>query len=58
MLIYSSDIYGELNVEEKDEVAKMEEGGNAFKILSGKSTANRPLGRPSRRCEENIRIDL
>ena len=39
-------------------VARMEEGRSAFKILTGKPTAKRPLGRPSRRWENNIRIDL
>ena len=36
----------------------MEEGRSAFKILTGKPTGKRPLGRPRRRCEDNIRIDL
>ena len=36
----------------------MEEGGSAFKILTGKPTGKRPLGRPSRRWEDNIRMDL
>ena len=31
---------------------------SAFKILTGKHTANRPLGRPRRRWEDNIRMDL
>ena len=30
-------------------VARMEEGRGAFKILTGKTTAKRPLGRPRRR---------
>ena len=30
----------------------------AFKILTGKSTGKRPLGRPRRRWEDNIRTDL
>ena len=30
-------------------VARMEEGRSAFKILTGKSTGKRPLGRPWRR---------
>ena len=38
-------------------VARME-GGSAFKILTGKPTGNRPLGRPWRRWEDNIRMDL
>ena len=36
----------------------MEEDRSAFKILTGKPTGNRPLGRPRRRWEENIRMDL
>ena len=29
-----------------------------FKILTGKPTGKRPLGRPRRRWEDNIRMDL
>jgi hypothetical protein len=36
----------------------MEEDGSAFKILTGKPTRKRLLGRPSRRCEENSRMNL
>ena len=32
--------------------------GSAFKILTGKPTGKRPLGRPRRRWEDNIRMDL
>ena len=39
-------------------VARMEEDRNAFKILTGKPTGKRPLGRPRRRWEDNIRMDL
>ena len=39
-------------------VARMEEGKSAFKILTDKSTGKRPLGRPRRRWEDNIRMDL
>ena len=39
-------------------VARMEEGRRAFKILTGKPTGKRHLGRPRRRWEDNIRIDL
>ena len=35
-------------------VARMEKGRNAFNILTGKI----PLGRPRRRWEDSIRIDL
>ena len=36
----------------------MEEGRGAFKNLTGKPTGKRPLGRPRRRWEDNIRMDL
>ena len=39
-------------------VARMEEGRSAFKILTGKPTGKRPLGRLGRRWEDNIRMDL
>ena len=39
-------------------VARMEEGRSAFKILTGKPTGKRPLGRPRRRWEDNIRREL
>jgi len=39
-------------------VARMAEGRSAFKILTGKPTGRRPLGRPRRRREDNIRMDL
>ena len=39
-------------------VASMEEGRSALKILTGKPTGKRPLGRPMRRLEDNIRLDL
>ena len=36
----------------------MEEGRSAFKILTCKPTGKRHLGGPSRRWEENLRINL
>ena len=39
-------------------VARIEGGRSAFKILTGKSTGKRPLGKPRRRWEDNIRMDL
>ena len=39
-------------------VARMEESRGAFKILTGKPTGKRPLGRPRRRWEDNIRMAL
>ena len=39
-------------------IAIMEDGRSYFKILSGKPTGMRPLRRPRRRCEKNIRTNL
>jgi hypothetical protein len=39
-------------------VARMGERKNAFRILVGKPEGNRLLGRPRRRWEVNIRMDL
>ena len=39
-------------------VARMEEGRSAFNILGGKPTGKRHLGRPRRRWDDNIRMDL
>ena len=36
----------------------MEDGRSSFKILTGKPTGKRPLGRRRRRWEDNIRMDL
>ena len=39
-------------------VSRKEEGSSVFKILTGKPTGKRPLGRPRRRWKENIRMDF
>ena len=39
-------------------VDRMEEGKSAFEILRGKPKGKRPLGRPRRRWEDNIKMDL
>ena len=39
-------------------VARMEELRTAFKILAGTPTGKTLLGRPRRRWEDNIRMDL
>ena len=39
-------------------VARMEEGRSAFKMLTGKPTGKRPLGKLRRRWADNIRMDL
>ena len=39
-------------------MARMKEARSAFEILTGKPTGKRVLGRPRRRWEDNIRMDL
>ena len=39
-------------------ISRMEEGRSAFKISTGTPTRKRPFGRPMRRWEENIIMDL
>jgi hypothetical protein len=39
-------------------VARVEERGGVYRVAVGKPERNRPLGRPSRRWEDNIRMDL
>jgi hypothetical protein len=36
----------------------MDDGRNAFKILTDNPTRKRPLGRPRHTWEDNIRMDL
>ena len=39
-------------------VARMEEGTGVHKVLVGKPELKKPLGRPRRRWEDNIKTDL
>ena len=39
-------------------VARMWEGRGVYRVLVGKPEGKRPLGRPRRRWEDNIRMDL
>ena len=39
-------------------MARMEEGRGVQKVLVGKRKGKRPLGRPRRRWEDNIKMDL
>jgi hypothetical protein len=39
------------------EVARMGEGRSVHRVLVGKPEGRRPLGRPRRRWEDNIKID-
>jgi hypothetical protein len=39
-------------------VARMEEGRGVYTVLVGRPEGNRPLGRPRRRWEDNIKMNL
>ena len=39
-------------------VARMEQSRNAYRVLVGKPEGKGPLGRPRRRWEDNIKMDL
>ena len=39
-------------------VARIGDGRGAYRVLVGKPEGRRPLGRPRRRWEDNIQIDL
>ena len=39
-------------------VARMGEGRDVYRVLVGKPEGKRPLGRPRRRWEDNIKMDL
>jgi len=39
-------------------VARMGEGRSVHRVLVGKPEGKRPLGRPRRRCEDNMKTDL
>jgi hypothetical protein len=41
-----------------EHVARMGEGRVVYRVLVGKPEGKRPLGRPRRRWEDNIRLDL
>jgi hypothetical protein len=40
-----------------DHVARMGEGRGVYRVFLGKSEGKRPLGRPRRRWEDNIKMD-
>ena len=39
-------------------MARMEEGRDVHRVLVGKPEGKRPLGRPRRRWDDNIKMDL
>jgi len=45
-------------MKEAGHVARMGERRGVYRVLVGKPEGKRPLGRPKRRWEDNIRMDL
>jgi hypothetical protein len=41
-----------------EHVARMGEGRGVYRVLVGRPEVKRPLGRPRRRWEDNIKMDL
>ena len=41
-----------------DKIRKNEMGGHVYRVLLGRREGKRPLGRPRRSWEENIKMDL
>ena len=41
-----------------EHIVRMEENRDALKIVTDKPTRKRPLGRPIRRWEDNLKMDL
>jgi len=39
-------------------VARIKERRGAYRVMLGKPEGRRPLGRPRRRCEDNIKMNL
>jgi hypothetical protein len=39
-------------------MARIWEGRGVYRVLAGNPEVKRPLGRPRRRCEDNIKLDL
>jgi hypothetical protein len=39
-------------------VTRMGEGRNVYRVLVGRTEGKKPLGRPRRRWEDNIKVDL
>ncbi|KAJ4435857.1 hypothetical protein ANN_18476 [Periplaneta americana] len=58
--------FGEANISEIEfqrlrwagHVARMDESRNAYRVLVGRPEGKRPLGRPRRRWDDNIKMDL
>ena len=54
----NTELHKYVTAETDGHVARMELSRNAYRILVGKSEGNIPLGKPRRRWEDNIKMDL
>jgi hypothetical protein len=54
----SPNIVRAINIRRLRWAARIEEGRSTFKMLRDTPAGKRPLGRPRRRWEDNIRMDL
>ena len=41
-----------------EHIARMEDSRNAYRVLVGRTEGKRPSGRPRRRWEDNVKMDL
>ena len=57
-LYYSLNIVRVIKSRWTGHVARMGEGRGVYRVLVGKPEGKRPLGRPRRRWEDNIEMDL
>jgi len=56
--VFFSSIYCMVLMRWAGHVARMVEERGVYRVLLGKPEGRRPLGRPRRRCVDNIRMDL
>ncbi|KAJ4431596.1 hypothetical protein ANN_20195 [Periplaneta americana] len=56
LLVYADDV--NIRLRWAGHVARMGESRNAYRVLVGRPEGKRPLGRPRRRWEDNIKMDL
>jgi hypothetical protein len=57
-VLYASPNIRVINQEEYEHVGGMGERRGAYRVLVGKPKGKKPLGRPKRRWEDNIKVDL
>jgi hypothetical protein len=58
MSIKKSEVFKTRRMRREGHVARMGKKRNAYRILVGKAEGKQPLGRPRRRCVDNIKMDL